>query len=322
MAPTVFIDGEAGTTGLQIRTRLAPRRDLKVLSIDPALRKDAAARSELLNGADLVVLCLPDAAAREAVSLITNPAVKVVDASSAHRTSPGWTYGFPELSGQRAKVASANRVSNPGCWPTGFIACIRPLVERGLVPKASPLTVHGVTGYSGGGKGLIEEYETDPVHDVSRVYGLAMAHKHVPEMTVYAGLDHAPLFSPTVGRFDQGMCVEVPLQTWAVPGQPTVSQIREAIAGAFAGEPFVDVASLDECAALQAAKTGAGGYAAALDPESLKDTNRLRLFVFGDDKTGEVRLISIYDNLGKGASGAAVQNLNLMLGLDEKAGLS
>jgi N-acetyl-gamma-glutamyl-phosphate reductase len=322
MAPRVFIDGEAGTTGLQIRTRLDGRRDIDLLTIDPARRKDADARAELLNGADLVVLCLPDEAAREAVSLIRNPDVKVVDASSAHRTTEGWTYGFPEMSGQRSKIAGSRRVSNPGCWPTGLIALIRPLVERGLVSRDAAIGLHGVTGYSGGGKSLIAEYESGEARDVTRLYGLGMGHKHVPEMTVYAGLAHAPLFSPAVGRFAQGMCVEVPLPLWTLPARPSVAALRDAIAEAYAGEAFVEVASADECARLQKAKSPAAGYAAALDPESLNDTNRLRLFVFGSDESAEARLVSIYDNLGKGASGAAVQNLNLMLGLPETAGLS
>lgn len=321
MTAKVFIDGEAGTTGLQIRTRLAGRRDIEVLSIDPARRKDADARAELLNKADAVVLCLPDEAAKEAVGLIVNPAVKVIDASSAHRVADGWTFGFPEMSGQREAVAASTRVSNPGCWPTGFIALVRPLVEGGLIPADWPLSVHGVTGYSGGGKGLIEEYEAGADKDVFRLYGLQLAHKHVPEMQRYARLAHAPLFSPAVGRFAQGMLVEVPLPLWALPAKPRPQDLLEALHAAYAGERFVEVASAEECAALQKAKTGAAGRAEALDPEALKNTNRARLFVFGSEATGQARLVAVYDNLGKGASGAAVQNMNLMLGLDEAAGL-
>jgi N-acetyl-gamma-glutamyl-phosphate reductase len=197
---------------------------------------------------------------------------------------------------------------------------MRPLVEAGLVPKAWPASVHGVTGYTGGGKSLIAEYEGGG-SDGYRVYGLSLAHKHVPEMTVFSGLDHAPLFSPTVGRFAQGMCVEIPLPLWALPERPSTGAIHAAIQAAYGEEPFVHVASAETCAELQRAKTPASGYAADLDPESLNDTNQLRLFVFGNDHTGEARLIAIYDNLGKGASGAAVQNLNLMLGLPENAGL-
>ncbi|HXA39735.1 MAG TPA: N-acetyl-gamma-glutamyl-phosphate reductase [Phenylobacterium sp.] len=325
MSHTVFIDGEAGTTGLQIRERLAGRADLEILSIDPARRKDADARAELLNAADAVVLCLPDAASREAVSLVTSNSVRIIDASSAHRVDSNWTYGFAEMdAAQRAAIAGALRVSNPGCYPTGFIGLVRPLVGAGLIPPDFPLTANAVSGYSGGGRGLIEEFEAPTpagTADAFRVYGLNLAHKHVPEMTVHGGLNHAPVFAPAVGRFAQGMIVEVPLQLWALPGKPGPDDLHVALQAFYAGERFVEVASGPECAELQKTRAGAGGYVAALDPEALNGTNRMRLYVFGNADGSQARLLAQLDNLGKGASGAAVQNLNLMLGLEEGAGL-
>jgi N-acetyl-gamma-glutamyl-phosphate reductase len=326
MAHTVFIDGEAGTTGLQIRARLEGRPDIELISLDPARRKDPAARAEALNAADAVVLCLPDDAAREAVAMISSNSVKVVDASTAHRVAPGWAYGFAELSReQRDAIRNSTRVSNPGCYPTGFIALVRPLVDAGLIPADFPVTVNAISGYSGGGKGLIGEFEQqeppEGTNDAFRAYGLSLAHKHVPEMTAHTGLKHAPLFAPSVGRYAQGMFVEVPLPLWAMPGEPTPGQLHEALRAAYAGESFVEVASLEECAELQKARAGAAGYVAALDPQSLNGTNRMRLFVFGSADGGQARLVALLDNLGKGASGAAVQNLNLMLGLPEAAGL-
>jgi N-acetyl-gamma-glutamyl-phosphate reductase len=315
MAPKVFIDGEVGTTGLEIRERLAGRRDLQILSIDPARRKDVEARRELLNGADAVLLCLPDDAAREAVALVESNSVKLIDASTAHRVSPGWDYGFPEMAtGQRATLAASLRISNPGCWPTGFIALVRPLVDAGLIPADWRLTAHGVSGYSGGGKPMIAEFEDadSPNHtDVPfRLYGLAMAHKHVPEMKAYAGLEHRPVFSPAVGHYRQGMLVEVPLPLDALPGAPPPDDIRACLADAYAGEAFVEVVSREESARV-----------ATLDPERLNGTNRMRLFVFGSEREGQARLVAQLDNLGKGASGAAVQNLNIALGFEETTGL-
>ena len=312
---SVFIDGAAGTTGLEIRERLAGRKDLSFIVLSDAERKDAAARKKALNAADIVILCLPDEAAKEAVSLIDTPKVRVIDASTAFRVADGWTYGMPELEkGGHKKVAEAMRVSNPGCWPTGFLLGVRPLVRDGLVPADFPLTANGVSGYSGGGKAMIEEFEkADSPHyvkTVSRTYGLNLAHKHAPEMQKHAGIMHAPVFAPSVGRFYRGMIVEVPLQLWAMPKKPTVANLRASIAEAYAGATYIDVA---DAAETEAVKT--------LDAELLANTNRVKLFVFGNDKAAQARVTAVFDNLGKGASGAAVQNLNIMLGLPENTGL-
>jgi N-acetyl-gamma-glutamyl-phosphate reductase len=316
MTSKVFIDGEAGTTGLQIHARLRDRRDIQLVSIDPERRKDATARAQMLNGADLVILCLPDDAAREAVALIENSAVKVIDASTAHRTAPGWVFGFPEFeAGQRAAVAAATRVSNPGCYSTGAIALLRPLVRAGLVPANWPVTINAVSGYSGGGKSMIAEFEDASAANHTRVpyriYATGLEHKHVPEIQRHVGLEHRPLFTPAVGRYAQGMIVEVPLQLWALPGAPSLGRVHDVLASAYAGERFVEVAGPEEAAAVK-----------TLDPEGLNGTNRMRLFVFGNATGQQARLVALLDNLGKGASGAAVQSLNLMLGLDEAAGLA
>ncbi|HEY2836692.1 MAG TPA: N-acetyl-gamma-glutamyl-phosphate reductase [Rhizomicrobium sp.] len=313
MTTKVFIDGAAGTTGLEIRERLAMRNDISVLALADEERKDEVARTRALNDADLVILCLPDEAARQAVSLIENPNVRVIDASTAHRVSESWAYGFAELEPDNyQRIASSTRVANPGCWATGFLALARPLVRAGLLPADFPVTVHGVSGYSGGGKSMIEEFEKTAspafVETVQRGYGLSLSHKHLPEMQKHAGLNHPPLFAPTVARFYRGMLVEVPLQLWALPGAPKLRDLQAVLANAYAGRPLVEVASLEEAAGMK-----------TLDAELLKNSNRMKLFVFGND--GQARLVAALDNLGKGAGGAAVQNLNIMLGLPETAGL-
>jgi N-acetyl-gamma-glutamyl-phosphate reductase len=313
MTHRIFIDGEAGTTGLQIRERLAQRRDIQLVQIDPARRKEAGARAEALNGADCAILCLPDDAAREAAALVTNPQTKIVDPSTAHRIAQGWTYGFPEA-GFRDAIRQSTRVSNPGCYSTGAIALLKPLVEGGVLPADWPVTINAVSGYSGGGKAMIAEFEDKASPEYTdapyRIYALGLAHKHVPEIQRHAGLNHPPLFAPAVGRYAQGMLVEIPLMLHALPGAPSPVRVHEALAEAYVGERFVEVASLAEAAGLK-----------TLAPEGLNDTNRLKLFVFANAERGHVRLVALLDNLGKGAAGAAVQNMNLVLGLDEGAGL-
>ena len=309
MIPKVFIDGEAGTTGLQIAARLKARTDIELLSIDEAKRKDIESRAALMNKSDAVILCLPDDAARLAVSLVSNPNTVIIDASTAHRTSAGWVYGFPEMDkGQRRAIAAAKRISNPGCYPTGFIALVRPLVVSGLLPNDWPVTVNAVSGYSGGGKAMIAEFEDRQTEDNYRIYALGQAHKHPPEMKKHAGLTRLPMFLPAVGRFAQGMIIEVPLPLWALPRKPRRADLHAALADAFNGERFVRVVPLAESDRLT-----------SLEPEGCNGTNRLELYVFGNDD--QARLVARLDNLGKGASGAAVQNLNIALGLDEWTGL-
>ncbi|HEY4078519.1 MAG TPA: N-acetyl-gamma-glutamyl-phosphate reductase [Rhizomicrobium sp.] len=311
----IFIDGAAGTTGLEIRERLAGRGELALVTLSDSDRKNAAARKRALNDADLVILCLPDEAAREAVALIDNPATRVIDASTAHRVAPGWAYGFAELEPDGyEKIAAAKRVSNPGCWATGFLAIARPLVRAGLVPAVFPVTANGVSGYSGGGKSMIAEFEdkasVDYTETVSRIYGLNLSHKHIPEMQIHADLSHPPLFEPGVGRYYRGMLVEVPLQLWALPGEPGPRDIHAALVKAYPDRPLVKVASLEDAAAVK-----------SLDAEILAGTNGLTIYVFANEKSAQARVVAAFDNLGKGASGAAVQNMNIMLGLPETTGL-
>src|SRR6185312_7916308 len=315
MKAKIFIDGAAGTTGLEIRQRLSGRPDLSVHQLSDVERKDEAARQRALNDADLVILCLPDEAAREAVSLIDNPKTRVIDASSAHRVAEGWTYGFAELEPDGyGRIASAKRVSNPGCWPTGFLAIMTPLVRAGLVPPDFPVSVGGVSGYSGGGKSMIAEFEDKSsatyTQAMSRIYGLGLNHKHLPEMQKHSGLSHPPLFEPAVGRFYRGMLVEVPLQLWALPAKPSPRDIHAALVKAYPERPLVKVASLEDAAVVK-----------TLDAEILAGSNSLTLYVFANEKAAQARVVAAFDNLGKGAGGAAVQNLNIMLGLPETAGL-
>jgi N-acetyl-gamma-glutamyl-phosphate reductase len=315
MTARLFIDGEAGTTGLQIRSRLEGRPEFELMSLPEDRRKDAGARAEMLNAADLVILCLPDDAARAAVAMIENRSVRVIDASTAHRTSEGWVYGFPEYDGgQGGRIAAAKRVTNPGCYALTSVAILHPLVSAGIVPADWPVTINAVSGYTGGGKSLIGRFE-DPDADESidsafLVYGLDLAHKHVPEIQRFSGLEHPPLFVPSVGRFRQGMIVQVPLQLWSLPARPSPGDIHAVLARHYAHRACVTVAD----------RGGAEGPE-WLYPEDLNGTNELRLHVFGNEGERQAVVAGVVDNLGKGASGQAVQNLNLMLGLDEMAGL-
>ena len=311
----IFIDGAAGTTGLEIRERLAGRGELSLITLSDAQRKDMAARKAALNQADLVILCLPDEAARESVSLIDNPQTRVIDASTAHRVADGWAYGFAELEPDGyARIAAAKRVANPGCWATGFLSIARPLVRAGIIPADFPLTANGVSGYSGGGKSMIAEFEDKAsagyTETASRIYGLNLSHKHIPEMQQHSGLAHPPVFEPSVGRFYRGMLVEVPLQLWALPGNVSPRDIHAALVKAYPDRPLVKVASLEDAGAVK-----------TLDAEILADTNGLTLYVFANEKARQARVVAALDNLGKGAGGAAVQNMNIMLGLPETTGL-
>ena len=305
MTYSVFIDGAVGTTGLEIAERLAGRPEFALLTLDEARRKDEGARREAFHAADFAILCLPDAAAREAVALAKGSKVRIIDASRAHRVAPGWTYGFPELVG-RAAVASAERVSNPGCYPTGFLALIAPLVRSGLLPADWPYTVNAVSGYSGGGKAMIARFESDPGGDIAwRGYGLNGGHKHVPEMQLQAGLFHPPLFAPAVIAAYRGMAVEVPLPRSVI--DIDAETLRHALVTFYGDSRIVRVAQ------------DAPAEGELLLRASAQPSDALTLHVFGGAEG--IRLVALLDNLGKGASGAAVQSLNLMAGLEETAGL-
>ena len=305
MTTTLFIDGDRGTTGLQIRQRLASRRDLRLLALPEARRKDPHARAEALNRCDIALLCLPDEAAREAVSWIENPAVRVIDASSAHRVDPGWTYGFAEMAtGQAARIAAARRVSNPGCFPTGAVALLRPLVDAGLLDAGQALAIHAVSGYSGKGRAGVDPYEGPAAADAPpfQVYGLALAHKHAPEIRHHGGLARRPLFVPAYGAFRQGIVLTVPLHASQRAAGTTAARVHEALQARYTDQRFVHVLPPVEAAALT-----------HLDPTARNGHDDLRLMVFADATGDQLLLAAVFDNLGKGAAGAAVQNLDLML---------
>lgn len=313
-----FIDGEHGTTGLEIRARLAARDDLELVSLPRTQAKDETAKRDVVNAVDLVVLCLPDDAARATVTMIDNPRTAVIDASTAHRIAPGWVYGFPELTAtQRDAIQGARRVANPGCYPTGFLALVRPLRERAVLSADALLTVHAVSGYSGGGRAMIETYEQ--VSDAPRpqnfgAYGLGLRHKHLAEMQTHGLLAHKPIFAPAVGDYARGMLVSVPLHYGQCAAAVSGASLHAVYAEHFAGERFVGVRALNDVAALR--------EGAFLQPEDLNNSNRLEVFVFANDAERQALLIARLDNLGKGASGAAVQNLNLLLRLAENMALA
>ena len=308
MSQRIFVDGAVGTTGLEIAERLASRADLDIITLDEAQRKDAAARRDALNAADVAILCLPDDAARAAVALIDNPNTRVIDASTAHRTAPDWVFGFHEIDPDgRRKVAGAMRVSNPGCYPTGFLALIIPLIRTGVLAPEWPVSVNAVSGYSGGGKAMIAEFESGHTPTAWRTYALTMAHKHVSEMHRHSGLVHPPLFTPSVANTYRGMIVDIPLLTGTMRDTPTPYVVNAILRKAYDGCALVNVIEDFD--------------ATALTIEHAAGSDRLDLFVFGNEDGSQMRLVAALDNLGKGAAGAAVQSLNLMIGADECTGL-
>jgi N-acetyl-gamma-glutamyl-phosphate reductase len=310
----IFIDGQHGTTGLQILDRLKDRPDIELLELPMADRKDLGKRAEIAKASDITVLCLPDAAAKELVAAIGDADTVVIDASTAHRVADGWTYGFPEMvKDQRQKLLASNRISNPGCYPTGAISILRPLVDAGIVRKDSTPAVFGVSGYSGGGKDLIAVHEKPGVEPFG-IYGLGLAHKHVPEMKKYSGLTHAPLFVPSVGHYAQGMLITIPITRDITTKQVTAKDVHGVLADYYKGEQFVPVRPLGDKSWLERDQF--------LRADRLTNTNTMELAVYGNDADGNVVAIASLDNLGKGASGAAVQVINLKTGVDEKTGLA
>lgn len=326
MSASVFIDGEAGTTGLQIFDRLQARTDIDLIRLDDDRRKDDGARREALNAADVAILCLPDDAARAAVALIDNKTTRVIDASTAHRTHDDWAYGFPEYApDQRQRISGSTRIANPGCYALTSVAILNPLVRAGLVPADWPVTIHGLSGYSGGGKSMIAAFEAEDgaANKTSAAvvaYALQLKHKHLPEIVRWGGIGHAPIFTPQVGCYKQGMIVQVPLPLWAMPGKPTPDAVHQALAAYYEGERFVEVAPLGPPSSTPASNPPNG--ADALDPEALNGSNMLRLHVLTNPDQDMVVVAGVLDNLGKGASGQVVQTLNMLIGADEAAGLN
>ncbi len=309
--PCIYIDGEAGTTGLQIRARLQHRSDLELVSIDPAKRKDELERKRLLNSVDIAVLCLHDNLAKEAIAMLENPAVRVLDASTAHRVADNWAYGFPELTAQQSElIREARFVANPGCYAQNAIALLRPLVNAGVIPADYPLSIQGVQGYSGGGRQLIDAVEgKGGEHHLAgayRAYALSLNHKHLPEITKYSQLETEPIFTPAVGKWFKGMLVQIPLHLKNLPKRPNASDLQHILEAHYAGQPFIKVLPLEENA----------GATSILDPETLNGSNQMELMIFAHPQKQQVLLVARADNLGKGASGAAAQNLDVMLGLE------
>ena len=312
--PKIYIDGQEGTTGLRIFERFAGRDDIEILTIDPALRKDADERKKLINASDITFLCLPDAAAKEAVSLVDSDHVRIIDASTAHRTADGWAYGFPELSAaHREAIVTGKRIANPGCHATGFVSLVYPLVAAGVLPKDAALTCFSLTGYSGGGKKMIAQYgdeNRDTALDSPRLYGLTHMHKHLPEMKTVCGIDQSPLFTPIVADYYAGMLVSVPLMAGQLKGISSLAQLHECYADAYAGQKMIRVMPLS-------AQTDVGGFLAS---NGCAGWDGLEVYVTGNDE--RMMVCARFDNLGKGASGAAVQSMNIMLGCDEAKGLN
>ena len=315
MVKKIFIDGEVGTTGLEIRQRLSGRNDIEILSLSEKWRKNKNARRERINSADIVILCLPDKTAIQAVAMIDDAKTRVIDASTAHRVANDWVYGFPEYEANHSKrIALANRVTNPGCYAIASVGILHPLIKHGVLPAEWPISINAISGYSGGGRDMINSFEKIGIgpHESSNVffYGLTLEHKHLPEITHWAGLKNPPIFAPSVARYRKGMIIQVPITARSLPHQPKMDEIQEIYESYYKNCKFVEVSSIEN-----------NKGAKKLNPEELNGTNILRIHVYGNDKNGQIIVAGLLDNLGKGASGQVVQNLNLMIGVPESTGL-